>query len=190
MRQQHPRSTPAGTPRHRRAFIETVKLERWHRKVVYTVTVALVASGGLWLALHYFARVAGPFGEAHHPMEAWSLRAHGLSAMLSLLVLGSLVLAHMRRAWVLRRNRVSGLVLASIFVVLIASGYALYYFGSEELRPVISAIHWLLGLVCAPLLVLHIALGRRRAVGMPHAVTSARPNPPPAASAGERQQAA
>ncbi len=121
---------------------------------------------------------------------AWSLRAHGLSAMLSLLVLGSLVLAHMRRACVLRRNRVSGLVLASIFVVLIASGYALYYFGSEELRPVIGTIHWLLGLVCAPLLVLQIALGRRRAVGMPHDVTSARPNPPPAASAGERQQAA
>lgn len=190
MRQQHPRQTSAGTPRHRRAFIETVRLERWHRKVVYAVTGALVASGALWLVVHYFVRVAGPFGEAHHPMEAWSLRAHGLSAMLSLLVLGSLVLAHMRRAWILQRNRVSGLVLASIFVVLIASGYALYYFGSEELRPVIGAIHWLLGLICAPLLVLHIALGRGRAVSMPHDVASARPNPPPAASAGERQQAA
>lgn len=42
----------------------------------------------LWLVLHYFVRVAGPFGEAHHPLEAWALRAHGLTAMLSLLVCG------------------------------------------------------------------------------------------------------
>lgn len=180
MRRQHRRTASVGHsphPSHRRAFIETVGLERWHRRVVYATTAALVASGVLWLVLHNFVRIAGPFGEAHHPLEAWALRAHGLAAMLSLLVLGSLLLAHMRRAWVLRRNIASGFAIASVFAVLVASGYALYYFGTEDTRPIISAIHWVIGLGCAPLLTLHIVMGRRRAVAASTESTGERPQP-------------
>lgn len=145
----------------RRVFIETVRIERWHRRTVYGTTALLVITGVLWLIFHYFVRVAGPFGESHHPMEHWVLSLHGMAAMMSLLVLGSLVLSHMRRAWVLRRNIASGAVLCAVLVALVVTGHALYYFGNEETRPIISAIHWVIGLICTPMLVLHIFLGRR-----------------------------
>lgn len=70
----------------------------------------------------------------------------------------------MRRAWVLHRNSASGFAIASVFAVLIASGYALYYFGTEDTRPIVSAMHWVIGLGCAPLLTLHVVMGRLRAV--------------------------
>lgn len=176
--------------RRQRAFVEAVRLEPWHRKVVYGITAALVASGVLWLTFRYFVRATGPFGEVHHPMEAWMLKLHGLAAMLSMLALGSLVLSHMRRAWVLKRNVSSGLVLGSIFVVLIATGYALYYFASEEARPILSAIHWVVGLGSGPLLALHIVLGRRRAALRASEVVSDTLHPVSAAGAAETRRTA
>jgi len=38
---------------------------------------------------------------------------------------------------------------------LIMSGYLLYYFGDAELRPVLSALHWTVGLGCPALFLLH-----------------------------------
>jgi hypothetical protein len=68
---------------------------------------------------------------------------------------------HVRRGWHQRKNLLAGSILAALALLLIASGYALYYFGSEETRPWISAFHWLLGLGAPLLLVWHIVSGRR-----------------------------
>jgi hypothetical protein len=118
-------------------------------------------SGALWLLFHYFLRVHGQFGEAPHPLESWWLRLHGAAAMLVLVVLGSLLPVHVRRGWHQRRNLLAGTILGAIGLLLIASGYALYYFGGEELRPWISAFHWVVGLSALPLLMWHISRGRR-----------------------------
>ena len=66
--------------------------------------------------------------------------------MLTLVALGSLLLTHLRRAWLLGRNRASGAGLAAVLALLVGTGYALYYFGGEDARPLISLVHWLLGL--------------------------------------------
>jgi hypothetical protein len=109
---------------------------------------------------HYFFRVQSQFGDAPHPLEVWLLRLHGAAAMLVLVVLGSLLPVHVRRGWHQRRNLLAGSLLAAIALLLIGSGYALYYFGGEELRPWISAFHWIIGLGALPLLVWHIVRGR------------------------------
>ena len=46
-------------------------------------------------------------------------------------------------------------------VLLTLTGYALYYAGDERIRPVISVLHWGLGLVLPAALLWHILLGRR-----------------------------
>ena len=48
-------------------------------------------------------------------------------------------------------------------VALIATGYALYYASSEELRPWISAIHWGIGLALIPFMILHDWFGKNTA---------------------------
>lgn len=142
---------------------ETVRLTRAHRWTVIAVAGAVLATGVLWLVFHYFVRVAGEFGDAPHPLESWWLQLHGAAAMASLLVLGSLVRGHIINGWKAGRHRLSGGVVAAVAATLVASGWALYYVGSEDVRPLISVAHWVVGVSGALALPLHIRLARRRA---------------------------
>lgn len=141
--------------------VDTVRFEVWHRRLIYAVFGAIFATGVLWLLFHTFVRVSTPFGEGPHGLESWWLKLHGLAAMLGLLVLGSLIFTHVRYAWVLRKNIASGIVLLSSNVVLVATGYALYYFGAEQTRPMISLIHWGVGMALVLVMFVHIVIGRR-----------------------------
>lgn len=137
-----------------------MRLQNGHKRWVFRVSYAVFATGVLWLVFHYLIRVKGEFGETAHPLEVWWLRLHGLAAFGSLLVVGSLLPVHVRTSWHQRRNLGFGIGLLSVAVLLIVTGYALYYFGGEELRPVISALHWVVGLVSALVMILHIRTGR------------------------------
>ena len=148
-------------PHRHRLHGDAVRLERWHRNVIYGISTLLAASGILWLAFHFFVHYKGAFGDAPHPLTAWWLKLHGAAAMLALLGTGSMTLTHMRRAWHLRRNRGSGTALAAATIVLAASGYLLYYAGSEAMRAATSIAHWTVGLACIALLPFHVLLGRR-----------------------------
>ncbi|MEQ1880873.1 MAG: DUF4405 domain-containing protein [Burkholderiales bacterium] len=139
---------------------DTIRLGPWHQWAVYLATGALVVSGILWLMLHYFFTGKGEFGPTIHPLETWMLRAHGAAAMAGLIVYGSLLPVHIRRAWAIRRNIVLGVGLVALMLLLTVSGYLLYYAGGEETRPVISAVHWIIGLAAPALLVWHIVSGK------------------------------
>ena len=96
-----------------------------------------------------------------HPAEHWILRVHGLAMLVGLFVYGSLLRAHMINAWKLRRNRNTGLLVASVLALLTVTGYMLYYVGGETTRPIISIVHWVIGLVIGGLLPFHVWHGRR-----------------------------
>lgn len=131
-----------------------------HRRALHSVFTLLWLSGALWLAFHYFLRVPGEFGAAAHPLEIWWLRLHGLMGFAALVVLGSVLPVHMRRAWHFKKNRASGLAMNSIFVWLAATGYALYYFASEANAAWLPHLHWIVGLALPLMLILHIRRGR------------------------------
>jgi hypothetical protein len=144
-------------------------LSRNHLRWVYASCALLFASGALWLAFHYFVRVHGEFGESPHPLEHWWLRLHGAAAMLFLIVAGSLVPIHLRRGWHQRRNLLPGIAITATALALTATGYALYYFGGEDTRPLLSLAHWAVGLATPALLVWHILHGRRQREAGPRA---------------------
>ena len=137
-----------------------MRISEGHRRWVYWSGAALFASGALWLLFHYFLRLHGQFGDTPHPLETWWLRLHGACAMLTLLVVGSLLPIHVRRGWHQRKNLLAGSVVAGVLLVLTASGYALYYYGGEAARPAISALHWIVGLAAPLLLIWHVIRGR------------------------------
>ena len=139
---------------------DSIRLGPWHQGAVYGATAALVVSGIIWLVLHYFLTVPGEYGPQIHPLEPWMLRLHGAAAMAGLIIYGSLLPVHIRRAWSIRRNIVLGIGLVAIMLLLTITGYLLYYSGDENTRPVISAAHWILGLVVPALLAWHIVSGR------------------------------
>lgn len=133
-----------------------MRLSRHHRQWIYIVGGTLVGSGVAWLIAHYLFG-AGEFGETHHPSEPWWLRLHGAAVMGFLVVLGTILPGHVTRAWSLRKNCtrsvrkniVTGILMLSLVATLALTGYALYYSGSEDLRPYISTTHWVVGLAAA-----------------------------------------
>lgn len=135
-----------------------------HKRALYAVFALLWISGALWLAFHYFLSVPGEFGLAPHPLEKWWLRLHGLAAFAALVAVGSVLPIHARRAWHLRKNRGSGLAMKSVFLWLAASGYALYYFATDANETWLPLLHWAVGLSLPLMLILHIRLGRARAI--------------------------
>ena len=143
---------------------EPIRLGHWHERSVYLSFGLLVATGVLWLVFHYFLRISDEYGTRPHALEYWWLRLHGAAAMLSLIVLGSMLPIHIRRAWELGKNLRTGLVLSAALFVLIATGYALYYFAGGSSRFWISLLHWALGLCLPMMLGWHVWQGQGRRV--------------------------
>lgn len=141
-------------------FIERTRLGEWHKIFLYGATGILWLSGLVWVLFHYFGVRSGEFGEVRSPMESLSLKTHGAGAMAFMLVFGSLISVHIRRGWVLKRNRLSGFLLTTTCGLLVTTGWILYYLATERVRNVVSLFHWILGLGLPALIYLHILAWR------------------------------
>ena len=132
---------------------------RWQRLSVYVVGVLLLVTGAAWLVLHY--SVGAGAGELPHPLEALSMRLHGLAAFAGLFMLGVIAAAHVPQGWRLSRRhrwahqRRTGLALCALAAVLALSGYLLYYFAPETIRPTLGWAHTGFGVAMALAIALH-----------------------------------
>ncbi len=142
------------------------RLPAWQRIGVYASGALLMSTGAVWLAVHY--SIGSGAGELPHPLEIWCLRLHGLLAFASLFMFGALAGAHIPRGWRLsmRRGptgeyqggfhqRQSGVMLCVTAALLVLTGYVLYYFASESLRPSIGWAHAAIGVLLAILVAGH-----------------------------------
>jgi len=135
------------------------RLVRWQRIALYASGTLLLVTGTVWLAVHY--SVGAGAGELPHPLEAWSLRLHGLAAFAGLFMLGALAAAHIPQGWRLSQRRrwagqrSSGVMLCVIGGLLALSGYLLFYFASEAVRPALGWAHAAIGLTMAALIASH-----------------------------------
>ncbi|MEO5641284.1 MAG: hypothetical protein ABIQ98_05905 [Sphingomicrobium sp.] len=139
------------------------RLPSWQEWAVYVSLGLLAASGLGWLVLDQWVRVAGEFGPEPHPAEHIALIVHGVAAYGLLIVVGSLLPAHVLPGWRIGRNRGSGLFLGAVLVLLTATALGLYYAGDEIARHWASIAHWMVGLALVPLLIFHALAGRRDA---------------------------
>ncbi|MFI4939896.1 MAG: hypothetical protein ACHP7O_06090 [Burkholderiales bacterium] len=140
----------------------SMRLSRRHERWIYATGGILFFSGIGWLIFHYFFAGTNEFGVARHPSEPWWLRLHGAAAMGFLVAIGSLLPGHIVRAWHLRKNYRSGVLILALVVALILTGYCLYYLGDEQSRPWISMAHWAVGIVSGLGFLLHVWLGKRK----------------------------
>ena len=146
--------------RKRLSPLDTIGLRFWHRWLTYLSTGLLVATGLAWLALQYVAR--GPADTiGPHPLAHPVLAVHGAIAMIALIAYGGVLASHVPRAWAVRRNRWTGGLIATVLAVSTITAWLLYYAGSEEMREIASACHWIVGLSVALVLPFHVLMGRR-----------------------------
>ena len=136
----------------------STRLTAAHRRWTYAIFASLAGSGALWLVARYVLQAPD---DAPNPLAVWLMRIHGAIAMLALMLIGTLVTAHVLPALRRRCNRWTGASLIAAVVVLTLTGYALFYAGNEWARSLASITHWVIGLVAVPALALHIWIGRR-----------------------------
>ena len=145
----------AGELGKRARVVGGVRLPRVLRVMLYGVGVLLWVSGMVWLVLHYVLPQSTPFGPLPNPLEAPLVRVHGVIAVGAVFLTGWMMAAHATLRWASDRNRRSGLVLGGTALLLILSGYALYYttgspheaeaLGHEAigvLAPATALAHW------------------------------------------------
>jgi hypothetical protein len=154
-------ATPTGISNHT-AMHPPIRLGARQRRVVYASFSVLWLSGALWLLFHYFLQRPGTFGHEPHALEPWWLRLHGLAMMAALVTAGSVAVHHAGRAWRLGKNRSVGALLSAILLWLAVTGYALYYFSSDDNRTWLPLLHWLPGLALPLAVAWHVRRGQRR----------------------------
>jgi hypothetical protein len=136
-----------------------LRLDPPFRYAVYGAYAALFGTGVLWFVADRFKDATE--GEVWQLLGARVLMLHGGAAMIVLLILGALYPLHIRRGWRADKNRLMGAIMVALNAALILTAFALYYLGSETLRPWISNIHFYIGLSLPILLAFHVVQGRR-----------------------------
>jgi heme A synthase len=136
-----------------------LQLDDGFRYGLYASFAVLFVTGAIWLIADSQKQSAD--GEFWQAMSAALLMVHGGAAMVTLVLLGALIPLHIRRAWLSRKNRVTGTVMATANVLLVATAFGLYYAGSDVLRTWTSDLHIVVGLAFPVLIFLHIWTGRR-----------------------------
>ena len=137
-----------------------LQLSRAHRRTLYAASLTLLISGLSWAWIQRLDEA----GKAAESVRRWKpalIAVHGWSAMLFVLLFGTLLGGHIRRAWHARKNRKNGVLLVCLVASLTLSGYALYYTADESWRELFSSFHLWLGIASPLFLLWHIRAGQR-----------------------------
>ena len=137
-----------------------LQLSRRHQWTLYTVSLTVLLSGVSWAWTQHLDEA----GQASETVRRWKtglITVHGWSAMIFVLLLGTLLTGHVRRSWHARKNRKNGAFFVSVVSLLTLSGYALYYLSDEHWRGAVGNFHLWLGIVAPIFLILHIWFGRQ-----------------------------
>jgi len=139
-----------------------LRLDFSFRYSIYGVFAVLFLTGAAWFVADGLKDSSN--GEMWQAVSANLLMLHGGAAMMALMALGALIPIHVLKAWRVKKNRVTGTVIASLNGILIVTAFGLYYLGSEVFRPWLSGIHLALGSALPVFLGVHIYWGRRTIV--------------------------
>jgi hypothetical protein len=136
-------------------------MPRGLRAAVFAVSALLWVSGALWMLVHYLFPGHNEFGLLPNAYEVPLMRVHGLIAVAGVFLLGWLGAGHMLPRWSAWAGRPSGLWLLGAVLLLIVTGYALYY-ASGGWHAAAAVVHEWLGLGALAIALGHW-LGRRAA---------------------------
>jgi hypothetical protein len=136
-----------------------VRLEPRFRGSLYAAFTLLTITGAVWLLADWRKNPLEP--DLWQDIAPMMLMLHGGAAMAALMLLGALVPVHIRRAGRSGRNRLTGPIMVAVNAVLIATAFGLYYAGSDTVRPWVSDLHIVVGIVLPVALLVHVWLGRR-----------------------------
>jgi hypothetical protein len=114
------------------------------------------------------------------------MRLHGAALLAFLVVLGTVLPAHVVYGWRHRMNRGTGIPVLVLAGFLILSGYGLYYLVDDGWRSWTSTLHWAVGLGAVALVALHAVRGKQASRARLYAQRHANRTRAPSHHAGHR----
>ena len=124
------------------------KMPSWQRSFVIYGMLTCSITGTLYLLGHQFQIQRAVLGT--HSI----LVAHGVTALLATLALGSVLPFHLKAGYKSQRRWFSGFCQLSLLIALLISG-ALLYYGPEEIRDTVISTHWSVGLLFFVIFLIH-----------------------------------
>jgi hypothetical protein len=147
--------------RHRGGQQGIQNISRVWQRGLYAAVLAVSVTGLACLLARYLWGTQSEFGPVLPNWFTTAAASHGAAAMLATAIIGVAIGAHSRAAARIARGRMQGYAVLTIFLVLLASGYGLYYLSEESQRAIVRILHWSTGLALGPLLAWHLlAVGR------------------------------
>jgi succinate dehydrogenase hydrophobic anchor subunit len=125
------------------------------RRTTISALLLLWLSGTAWVVCHYLFPAHTDFGAAPNPLEPTLMKVHGAIAVFAVALLGWIGARHVTDNWSRSRSRVSGIAVLSTYILLVLSGYALYYLLQDELRERVGQVHEILGIASAAIALTH-----------------------------------
>lgn len=168
------------------------------RRLIQLIGLAVWTTGVLYWTFDKYMLRHTDIGLSENPLQVWWLRAHAAAATAAVWLFGYMSAIHMQRNWRVGARRNSGALFVATLLLLMLSGYLIYYVEAERSLALLTQLHWVVGL-CAPLaFLLHRGMRRRQAAALrparvePGAVVPVKLAglPPPAAAAAATRTAA
>jgi hypothetical protein len=134
----------------------------WLRRSLYSSLGLLWLSGLAWLILHWFFTREGEFGPAPHPWQPKILVIHGVLAVVATFLFGWIAGSHVGAGWRRGAQRISGVSLISLLILLALTGLGSYYLTWDRARSANALLHEIAGVLAVVPALVHWATGRRR----------------------------
>ena len=115
------------------------------RLAVFSILGGLWITGCLWLMLDQFFARPGTFGPMPHPWQPALLLVHGVVAIVGMYLLGWVTARHVVRWWPGRLRRLSGATLSAFLLLLVVSGFALFFLSDDRWQHLAALSHDFLG---------------------------------------------
>jgi hypothetical protein len=118
-------------------------MSRWQAWFSHMVTVAVGASGIVYLWMKYFMTTDDPFSLVNHPLQPYALSLHLLTAPLLVFAFGLIFESHIANRLRLGTplNRRSGLISVFTFALMTGSGYGLQISSAASLSRTVLMLH-------------------------------------------------
>jgi hypothetical protein len=136
-------------------------MPNWLRRCLYASLGLLWLSGLAWLILHLFFARAAEFGVTPHPWQPTILVIHGVLAAVATFLFGWIAGSHVGAGWRRGAQRISGISLIALLVVLALTGLGSYYLTWDGARAANSLAHEIAGVLAIVPALLHWAVTRR-----------------------------
>jgi hypothetical protein len=129
------------------------RMAKWQRWASYSLFASCVTTGLIWFVLSDLFEWMPP------QLKVWWV-LHGVTSILSLLLIGAALPQHISVTWKAKRNRIGGGVSTFFLGLLLGSVIALYY-GAGSFHDEFRLVHIALGICLVILFPWHILRGRK-----------------------------